>query len=91
MKRDFVLGLVVGVIVGIFTIGYISVVVSPPHPSIPKKEWCEAKRLEYCFSWSQISPEYSEDKRPADWNTFASGCKYIDINEPTIEECKKVI
>lgn len=62
----------------------------PKHPG-SRYAWCEAKKVEYCFRWSQISPDYAEDKRPADWDTIASGCKDIGIGSPTLEQCKEIV
>jgi len=50
--------------------------------------WCQGKKVEYCFKWSQRSPDYAEDKRPADWKVFATGCTDIGIAEPSPADCK---
>lgn len=50
--------------------------------------WCQGKKVEYCFKWSQRSADYETDKRPASWKDYAPGCTDIGVAEPSPEDCK---
>jgi len=48
---------------------------------------CSMKRLNYCIEWWKNKFK----DRPYNWNEKAKGCMEINFNEPTKEQCEKIV
>ena len=50
------------------------------------KKYCEAKKLQYCWDWSQAG---KSNPPKGGWSSYEPTCQGV-VDEPTVEECSKL-